>query len=259
METGRLDGKVALISGAARGMGAEEARLFVAEGAKVVVGDVLDAPLKELAEELGGAALAVHLDVTDEEEWQAAVAATVDAFGRLDVLVNNAGILGVPMPLAMTPVEQYRKVIEVNQVGVFLGMKSAVGALADSGGGSIINISSVDGLLGQSAMIPYVSSKFAVRGMTKTAAQELGMLGIRVNSVHPGYIDTDMLSAENVGVDLKAMFHFENVPAGRLGQPDDVARVVLFLASDDSAFCTGAEFVVDGGLTSGVPVPPAPR
>ena len=257
MGTGRLDGKVALISGAARGMGAEEARLFAAEGARVVIGDVLDAELKDLATELGDAALAVSLDVTDEDAWLAAVAATGDAFGRLDVLVNNAGILGIPLPLAMTPVEQYRRVIEVNQVGVFLGMKSVVGAMAESGGGSIINISSIDGLLGQTAMIPYVSSKFAVRGMTKTAAQELGMLGIRVNSVHPGYIDTYMLSPENVGIDLKAMYHFENVPAGRVGRPDDVAKVVLFLASDDSAYCTGSEFVVDGGLTSGVPIPPA--
>lgn len=258
MGTGRLDGKVALISGAARGMGAEEARLFAAEGARVVIGDVLDAELKDLATELGDAALAVSLDVTDEDAWLAAVAATRDAFGRLDVLVNNAGILGIPLPLAMTPVEQYRRVIEVNQVGVFLGMKSVVGAMAESGGGSIINISSIDGLLGQTAMIPYVSSKFAVRGMTKTAAQELGMLGIRVNSVHPGYIDTYMLSPENVGIDLKTMYHFENVPAGRVGRPDDVAKVVLFLASDDSAYCTGSEFVVDGGLTSGVPIPPAP-
>lgn len=257
MGTGRLDGKVALISGAARGMGAEEARLFAAEGARVVIGDVLDAELKDLATELGDAALAVSLDVTDEDAWLAAVAATRDAFGRLDVLVNNAGILGIPLPLAMTPVEQYRRVIEVNQVGVFLGMKSVVGAMAESGGGSIINISSIDGLLGQTAMIPYVSSKFAVRGMTKTAAQELGMLGIRVNSVHPGYIDTYMLSPENVGIDLKTMYHFENVPAGRVGRPDDVAKVVLFLASDDSAYCTGSEFVVDGGLTSGVPIPPA--
>jgi len=255
---GRLDGKVALISGAARGMGAEEARLFVAEGARVVIGDVLEGELKQLAAELGDAALAVHLDVTEEDEWTAAVASTVATFGRLDVLINNAGILGIPLPLAMTPVDQYRRVIEVNQVGVFLGMKSVVGAMADSGGGSIINISSIDGLLGQTAMIPYVSSKFAVRGMTKTAAQELGMLGIRVNSVHPGYIDTQMLSPDNVGIDLKAMFHFDNVPAGRVGQPDDVAKVVLFLASDDSAYCTGSEFVVDGGLTSGVPIPPAP-
>ena len=258
MGAGRLDGKVALISGAARGMGAEEARLFVAEGARVVIGDVLEGELKQLAAELGDAALAVHLDVTEEDEWTAAVASTVATFGRLDVLINNAGILGIPLPLAMTPVDQYRRVIEVNQVGVFLGMKSVVGAMADSGGGSIINISSIDGLLGQTAMIPYVSSKFAVRGMTKTAAQELGMLGIRVNSVHPGYIDTQMLSPDNVGIDLKAMFHFDNVPAGRVGQPDDVAKVVLFLASDDSAYCTGSEFVVDGGLTSGVPIPPAP-
>lgn len=253
----RLQGKVALISGAARGMGAEEARLFASEGARVVLGDVLDGPLKQVASDLGDAAVAVHLDVTDEQEWAAAVAAAVDGFGRLDVLINNAGILGQPMPLAMTSLADYRKVIDINQVGVFLGMKSVVGAMAQSGGGSIINISSVDGLMGQSAMIPYVSSKFAVRGMTKTAAQELGLLGIRVNSVHPGYIDTDMLSAENVGVDLSQILNFDKVPAGRMGRPDDVAKLVLFLASDDSAYCTGSEFVVDGGLTSGVPVPPA--
>ena len=255
MAGGRLAGKVALVSGAARGMGAEEARLFVAEGAQVVVGDVLDAPLKELADELGDAALAVPLDVTDEDAWTAAVAATLDRFGRLDVLVNNAGISGLPMPLAITPVEQFRRVVEVNQVGVFLGMKSVVQAMAAGGGGSIVNISSVDGLLGQAAMIPYVSSKFAVRGMTKTAALELGMLGIRVNSVHPGGIDTHMLSAENMGIDVASIWKFDGIPAGRIGQADDVALAVLFLASDDSRYCTGTELVVDGGLTCGVPFP----
>lgn len=254
--TKRLDGKVALVSGAARGMGEAIARRFVGDGARVVLGDVLDEPLAQVAKSLGGAAEAVGLDVTDESQWQTAVDLATERFGGLDIVVNNAGISGSPMPMVFTAVEDYRRVIEVNQVGVFLGMKVGGPALVARGGGSIINISSVDGLRGQAMVIPYVASKFAVRGMTKVAAIELGGSKVRVNSIHPGAIDTHMLSSDNfVGLDIHSMFDFTNLPGGRIGKPEDVANLALFLASDESSYCTGSEFVVDGGMTTSVNFP----
>jgi 3alpha(or 20beta)-hydroxysteroid dehydrogenase len=247
--TDRLHGKVALISGGARGMGEAEARLFVSEGARVVVGDVLVDEGKALADELGDAVRFVELDVTSEESWQAAVDVAIRELGRLDVLVNNAGIWKV-MPIAMMPVEDYMDVVRVNQVGVFLGMKSVIPALS-SNGGSIVNISSVAGLVGAIGQVAYGASKWAVRGMTKTAAIELASIGIRVNSVHPGLIDTQMLqTVVDLGVDPETMLK-PTIPQGRFGTADDVANVVLFLASDESAHCTGSEFAVDGGMTAG--------
>jgi 3alpha(or 20beta)-hydroxysteroid dehydrogenase len=249
--TGRLHGKVALITGSARGMGAAEAQLFADEGAQVVVSDVLDAEGQVLVKEIGDQALFVRLDVTREADWQAAVAAAVDAFGKLDILVNNAGIVRAA-PLTLMDVEEFRLVTEINQVGVFLGMKSVAGAMTAAGGGSIINISSIDGIQGSPYLCAYAATKFAVRGMTKVAALELAGQNIRVNSIHPGGVSTPMcgeipgLSREQV----EALVG-QSVPMRRIGQPQEVARMALFLASDDSSYCTGAEFVVDGGATCG--------
>ena len=246
---GRLDGKVALISGGARGQGAAEARLFAAEGARVVLADVLDEEGEKAASEIGAAARYVHLDVTDESQWRATVDATVDAFGSLSVLINNAGIVRTGY-LEGHALEDYRAVVEVNQTGVFLGMKSVVAAMREAGGGSIVNISSNAGLEGVEGVIGYVASKWAVRGMTKTAALELGQYGIRVNSVHPGGVDTPMLEQDDFEVvDQNAVFAAQPIP--RIGQPEEIAKMVLFLASDDSSYSTGAEFLADGGMMAG--------
>ena len=255
---GRLDGKVALISGAARGMGNAEARLFAREGARVALGDVVDDETKALAEAIGGDALALHLDVTSEDGWAEAVAATTAAFGLLDVLVNNAGI-AESAPLADMTLESYRRVTEVNQTGVFLGMRAVIPAMTEAGGGSILNISSIDGMMGMDNLMSYVASKWAVRGMTKAAARELGPRGIRVNSIHPGFILTSMGVPEGAEPEpiheLIGDYASRMAPLGRAGQPADVAHLALFLASDESAYATGSEFIVDGGLTAGYPPP----
>lgn len=253
---GKLDGKVALISGAARGQGEAEARLFVEEGGKVVLADVLDGEGAVVAKDLGDAACYAHLDVTSEGDWVAAVELAKSKFGRLDVLVNNAGILKFG-PIAMTSLDDYRAVIEVNQIGVFLGMRAVIPAMAANPGGSIVNISSIDGLIGMGGGVAYVASKFAVRGMTKTAAIELGSLGIRVNSIHPGGVDTPMIRPEGsplASMDLNKMMG-KQVPLGRIAEPIEVARLALFLASEDSSYCSGSEFVIDGGMTAGIPMP----
>jgi 3alpha(or 20beta)-hydroxysteroid dehydrogenase len=239
---GRFEGRVALISGGARGMGATEARRFVAEGARVVIGDLLDADGQALAKELGDAVHYVHLDVTSESEWQAAVGHTTEAFGRLDILVNNAGILRVG-PIEQMPAKDFELVVRVNQIGTFLGIKSVIGAMRAAGGGAIINISSIAGLVGIAGVGAYVASKHAVRGLTKTAALELGRDGIRVNSVHPGGIDTPMTTSDPAA--------YATYPIPRVGEPDEVANMVLFLASDEAAYCTGGEYLVDGGATAG--------
>lgn len=246
---GRLEGRVALVSGAARGMGAAEARLFVAEGARVVLGDVLDEPGEKVASELGEAAVYRHLDVTSEASWQEAVARAQERFGQLNVLVNNAGILRFNA-LERTSLEEYEAVVRVNQTGCFLGMKSAAGALRDAGGGAIVNISSVAGMQGVAGAISYTASKYAVRGMTKVAALELGRDNIRVNSVHPGGVDTPMVRRDDMppGAMEDAQYDY---PIPRMGRPEEIAELVLWLASDASSYCTGSEFVVDGGLTAG--------
>src|SRR5882757_2770597 len=248
---GRLDGKVALISGAGRGQGAEHARRFVAEGARVMLGDILDDDGRVLADKLGAEAHYVHLDVTSESDWAAAVATTVDLYGRLDVLINNAGILRIG-GLADTSVEDYLRVVRVNQLGCFLGMRSAIEALKTSGGGSIINTSSIHGMQGVPGIFSYVASKFAIRGMTKAAALELGHAGIRVNSVHPGLIDTAMISADLPVINQNGLL--DKLPIPRIGTTADVAHLMVFLASDESSYCTGGEFVVDGGSICG-PIP----
>lgn len=243
----RLDGRVALISGGARGMGAAEARLFVAQGASVVVGDILDDQGGALAAELGSAARYLHHDVRDEEAWAEAVGLALRDFGRLDILVNNAGIFRSSR-LVETSLDDYMRIIWINQVGTFLGMRAAAPAMIENGGGSIINISSVAGLRGGPGLTGYGSSKWAIRGMTKVAATELASYNIRVNSVHPGGVDTDMID------DIPGADEIRRSPAapmGRLGTVDDVANVVLWLASDESCYATGAEFVIDGGGMAG--------
>ncbi len=255
---GRLDGKVALISGGARGMGRAEAKLFAAEGAKVAVCDVQDGEGKALAEEIGASAIYHPLDVAREDEWGAAVVATTRAFGKLDVLVNNAGIAEYA-PIAEMSLESYRRVTEVNQTGVFLGMKAVIEAMTAAGGGSILNVSSIDGMIGMANLASYVASKWAVRGMTKVAALELAPMGIRVNSIHPGFILTSMGVPDGAPEEevhgVIGAYASRMAPLGRAGVPDDIARLALFLASDESGYSTGSEFVADGGMIAGYPPP----
>ncbi len=244
-----LNGKVALITGAARGQGAAEARLFAQRGAKVMLCDILDSEGQAVAAEIGANAAYIRLDVTSEASWQAAVTAAVSKFGKLNVLVNNAGIVKVTA-LADCPLDEYMQVIQVNQVGVFLGMKTVVPAMKQAGGGSIVNISSIDGLIGMTGGTAYCASKFAVRGMTKVAALELGKLGIRVNSIHPGGILTPMITG--AGLDAQTAGEiFGRVPLQRIGQPEEIATLAAYLASDDASYSTGSEFIADGGLTAG--------
>jgi len=249
---GRLDGKVALITGGARGMGKSHARYFVAEGARVVIGDVLDDRGEAVAAKLGpDACRYVHHDVTSETEWAAAVRATVDAFGRLDVLVNNAGVLA-PATIAEMPLADFRRVLDVNLVGCWLGVKSVIEPMTAAGGGSIVNISSIEGFAGAAGLSAYSASKFAIRGVTRAAAQELGQFGIRVNSVHPGGVMTRMVF-ESAGAftHVDPMQFVKNMPISRFADPIEISRLVAFLASDDASYSTGAEFVADGGILSG--------
>jgi 3alpha(or 20beta)-hydroxysteroid dehydrogenase len=246
---GSLDGKVAIITGAARGQGAAAARLFVAEGARVVVADVLDDLGKELAESLGDAAIYRHLDVSSEDDWKAVVDEAVATLGGVHVLVNNAGILRFAALTDMS-LEDYLRIVNVNQVGTFLGMRAVAEPMADAGGGSIVNISSIEGLAGMPYLTAYTSTKFAIRGMTKVAALELGPKGIRVNSVHPGMIETDMVKDAAGGHDIDLSPAAKRIALRRLGQPEDIAEVVLFLAGDRSAYVTGAELAADGGVTA---------
>ena len=249
---GRLDGKVAIITGAARGQGEAEARLFAQEGARVVMGDVLDEPGRRVATEIGDAARYLHLDVRDEASWADAVATAEREFGPVSVLVNNAGVFRVSR-LVDTPTEQFRELFEINQLGAFLGMRTVVPSMERAGGGSIVNISSTSGLAGYPGTISYTATKFALRGMTKTAAMELGPLGIRVNSIHPGGVDTEMIrpggEVDAMGTDRPDPFAL--TPLRRVGQPVEIARMALFLASDESSYSTGSEFVADGGMLAG--------
>lgn len=244
--SGRLAGKVAIITGASRGQGEAEARLFAREGAKVVLADLLDAEGEAVAAEIGKAARYVHLDVSKESDWHDAVAVAVE-LGPLNVVVNNAAILRFTT-IADTTLEEYLEVIMVNQVGTFLGMRSAIGPMTAAGGGSIINISSIDGIGSKNSLVAYSSSKGAIRSMTKTAALELGQFGIRVNSVHPGGVFTPMNG--DLSKEMLDAAHTQ-LPLRRAAMPEEIATMVLFLASDEASYCTGGEFVVDGGWLAG--------
>lgn len=241
---GRVEGKVALISGGARNIGGASARLLVEEGARVVIGDLLDEEGRALADELGDRARYVHLDVTSEEDWAAAVALTVAEFGRLDVLFNNAGIFngGVIQRYRRA---QWQEMLDVNLTGAFLGIQAATDALIAAGGGSIINTSSIEGLRGTPWAHGYVASKWGLTGLTKSVAMELAPHGVRVNSLHPGRISTP--ATDQMPENLIP------IPLGRPGRPGEVAAFVLFLASDESSFTTGSEFVVDGGTVMHIP------
>ena len=247
----RLRDKVALISGGARGIGAAEARLFAREGASVVIGDVLEERGEQVAVgigEAGGHALFVRLDVRREADWKKAVQQTVETFGKLDVLVNNAGIYSI-VPIEDTSTEEWDEVMAVNVRGVFLGTKHAIPAMRRSGGGSIVNVSSTAGIVASARGSAYGTSKGAVRLLTKYTAVQHAKDGIRSNSIHPGPIDTDMIAA-NVATPEGRAASIARVPLGRLGAVEDVAYGALFLASDESSFMTGSEVVIDGGVTA---------
>ena len=248
----RLEGKVALISGGARGMGASEARLFAREGARIVIGDILDAEGQAVAADIkarGGDALFVRLDVTDEGDWDRAVARTIERFGKLDVLVNNAGV-GGGSRIEDTTVKEWDHVMDVNAKGVFLGTRAVIPAMRRAGGGSIINISSQLGLVGTDISSPqYQASKGAVRLLTKTTAMQYARERIRANSVHPGPIVTAMTERRR-GDPEHYKLMLSRIPLGRFGEPDEVAYGVLYLASDESSFVTGSELVIDGGWTA---------
>ena len=241
---GRVDNKVALITGGARGIGAASAQMLIAEGACVLLGDILDDVGTALAEDLGDAARYVHLDVTSASDWTAAVGTALDGFGTLNVLVNNAGIVQLG-PLKTLDVDRWQKVLDVNLTGPMLGTKAVIGPMIAAGGGSIINVSSIEGLRGAAYVHSYVASKWGLRGLTKSSALELASSNIRVNSIHPGFIRTPM--TEHLPEDMVT------APLGRPGTPDEVATFVVFLASDESSFSTGSEYVVDGGLVTDVP------
>ena len=247
---GRLAGKVALISGGARGQGEAEARLFAQEGAKVVLGDILIEAGQKVAADInaqGGQATFVRLDVTQEVDWQQAVDTTVRTYGKLNILVNNAGIFRTE-GVEATSLALWNQVIAVNQTGVWLGMKYAIPALRQAGGGSIVNISSGAGIIGSGFAAAYHGTKGAVRILTKTAAIEYAKEGIRINSVHPGVVDTEMIrgAMNQEGMQAAVRAH----PLGRMGTAEDIAYGVLYLASDEASFVTGAELVIDGGYTA---------
>ena len=247
----RLENKVALITGGSRGQGATEARLFAQEGAAVVIADILEDQGKQVEAEInesGGRALFTRLNVTSEEDWQRAIQETVDAFGRINVLINNAGIYQ-RVPIEHTSLEDWNNIMNINSTGVFLGTKSVIPAMREAGGGSIINLSSTAGLVGSARGSAYGASKGSVRLFTKHTAIQHAADGIRANSIHPGPIDTEMI-AETLGTEEGRAGSIARVPLGRVGTVDDVAYGTLFLASDESSFMTGAELVIDGGITA---------
>lgn len=245
----RLAGKVALVSGGARGIGEAIARRFVAEGASVMIADVLEDEGRAVAENLGDAARFMRLDVTSSENWDAVIAATEAAFGKLDTLVNNAGVI-VFKTLDDHSEAEMRRILDINLLGVMLGTQRAVPAIERAGKGAVVNISSADGLDGANALTAYCASKWGVRGFTKAAALELGPRGIRVNSIHPGGIATPLANPTNIPRETFDTF-FRIYPAQRAGDPSEIASAAVFLASDESAYCMGSELAVDGGLTAG--------
>ncbi|MFD0855969.1 SDR family oxidoreductase [Actinomadura adrarensis] len=249
MTDGRLPGRVALITGAASGMGATHARAFLAEGACVLLGDIDDDKGSKLAEELGDNAAYVHLDVTASADWTAAVQAAVDRFGKLNVLVNNAGILDGG-PLGTYTEQQWRRILDINLTGAFLGLSAARDALVAARPSSVINVSSAAGIQGVAGMHGYTASKFGLRGLTKSAALELAEHGVRVNSVHPGGVMTPMIAGMAAEHGVAEIDRAQNTLT-RLAHPEEITSLMVYLASEESSFCTGAEFVADGGLTAG--------
>lgn len=243
---GRLEGKVAIITGAARGQGEVEARLFVEEGAKVVIGDVLEEEGQAVAKDIGPDATFVAMDVSQPSNWARAVDAA-KAYGGVSILVNNAAITHFGS-VEETTLEDYNRVVSINQVGTFLGMQSVIPTMKAQGIGSIVNVSSIDGLQAKNGIVAYAATKWAIRGMTKVAAIELGRHGIRVNSLHPGGVDTQMGNPVNApDIDL----FYKDYPIPRCGRSEDIARMALFIASDECSYSTGAEFVADGGWNAG--------
>lgn len=247
---GRLSNKVAIITGGSQGMGEATVRQFIANGAKVVIADILDEKGQALADELGNDAAFKHHDVSSEKSWQAVVEFTEKKFGKLNVLVNNAGILHVAS-LVDTTENDFMRVTKVNQLGPLLGMQAVVEPMKRAGVGSIINISSFEGLQAKNGLTAYVASKWALRGMTKSAAIELGRYNIRVNSVHPGGIHTPMSGATSAEPDEQANAIYAKHPIPRVGMPDEVAAVSLFLATDEATYTTGSELIADGGWNAG--------
>jgi 3alpha(or 20beta)-hydroxysteroid dehydrogenase len=245
----RLANKIAIITGGARGMGAQTCRLFVEEGATVVIADLLESEGKALARELGDAASFRRLDVSSEENWQKLVNETVERFGRIDVLVNNAAVL-VFGAIEQLSKADFERALSINLTGTFLGIHTVAPFMRERRCGSIVNISSVDGLRGVNALAAYVSSKWGVRGLTKVAALELGPHGVRVNSVHPGGVDTQMSNPTGASREELAG-QYRQVPLQRIGAPEEIARATLFLASDDASYCNGSELSVDGGAAAG--------
>lgn len=245
MSNGRISGKIALITGGARGQGRQEAERFAAEGATVYITDVLDDVGAATADELGDAVTFLRHDVTSEDDWAAVIAGIVEQHGRIDILVNNAGIFSMTAALD-TSIEAWNQMVAINQTGVFLGIRDVGRVMCEQGSGSIINISSIAGLAGVGRAHAYAATKWAVRGMSKSAAIEFAAHGVRVNSVHPGIIDTDML--REFGGNLERIT--ESIPMGRTASADEVANVVLFLASEEASYCSGHEFVVDGAMNA---------
>lgn len=245
----RLANKIAIITGGARGMGAQTCRLFVEEGATVVIADLLETEGQTLALELGDAASFRRLDVSSEEDWQKLVNETVERFGRIDVLVNNAAVL-VFGAIEQLSKADFERALSINLTGTFLGIHTVAPFMRERRCGSIVNISSVDGLRGVNALAAYVSSKWGVRGLTKVAALELGPHGVRVNSVHPGGVDTQMSNPTGASREELAG-QYRQVPLQRIGAPEEIARATLFLASDDASYCNGSELSVDGGAAAG--------
>jgi 3alpha(or 20beta)-hydroxysteroid dehydrogenase len=246
---GRLDNKVALITGAASGQGEAEAKLFVAEGAEVVVADIADGT--SVASELGDRAVFVALDVSDADQWRHAVELSVARFGRLDILINNAGIGFPPRRLEDEDQEHHRRLIDTNLNGVYLGMRAVLAQMSAQRSGSIVNISSIDGLAGVAGMTSYAATKFAVTGMTRSVALEVGGRGIRVNSIHPGVISSPMVANAPAEIHARLQKILDRQAIPRMGTPEEVAYLAVYLASDESSYCTGAQFVIDGGHLAG--------
>ena len=249
-QEGRLAGKVALITGGAQGIGEGIARVFAEHGAKVIIADIQIDRGQKVAEKLGQSAQFVQLDVCDEAGWQRTIAAVMEQHRCLDILVNNAGS-GIAGPIEKTALADHRRIVDLNLDAVWLGIRSAVPAMSASGGGSIINISSIDGLVGVTNLSSYVATKFAVTGMTRSLAIELGNRNIRVNSIHPGIIETPLVGPAGSPARKRLDQAIARQPIQRMGQPRDIGYAALFFASDESAYCTGASLVVDGGHIAG--------